>query len=130
MKQFISIRALYFGENKMAARCETIGKFVLPVFRSLVAKELVNNHHLTQVDTAKKVGTTQAAISQYVTAKRAIKSSKQFSLMLPKIQVMASETARRLARKEVSWDEVTIDFCEFCSALYKEETQTGGDYII
>jgi predicted transcriptional regulator len=114
----------------MSARCETIGKHVLPVFRALVAKELVNIHHLTQVIVAKKLGTTQAAISQYVTSKRAIKSSEQFAAMLPKIQAMASETANRLAKNEVSWDEVTLDFCKLCSPLYREEDQTGDNYVI
>ena len=114
----------------MAARCETIGKYVLPVFRALVAKELVNIHNLTQVDAAKKLGTTQAAISQYVTSKRAIKGSEQFAAMLPKIQDMAIETAKRLAKNEVTWDEVTLDFCKLCSTLYKEEDQTGDNYVI
>lgn len=114
----------------MVNRCETIGKYVMPVFRSLVAKELVNIHHLTQVDVAKKIGTTQAAISQYVTSKRAIKGSEQFAAMLPKIQAMASETAKRLAKNEVSWDEVTLDFCKLCSPLYREEDQTGDNYVI
>ena len=115
---------------RMANRCETIGKYVLPVFRALVAKELVNTHHLTQVDAAKKLGTTQAAISQYVTSKRAIKGSERFAAMLPKIQAMASETAKRLANNEVSWDEVTLDFCKLCSTFYREENQTGDNYVI
>jgi predicted transcriptional regulator len=56
----------------MVARCETIGKYVLPVFRAFVAKELVNNHKFTQVEAAQKLGTTQAAISQYLNSKRAL----------------------------------------------------------
>jgi predicted transcriptional regulator len=43
----------------MVDRFETIGKFVLPVLRALVVKELVTTHHLTQVEVAKKLGTTQ-----------------------------------------------------------------------
>lgn len=114
----------------MDNQCETIGRYVLPVFRALVAKQLVNTHHLTQVDVAKKLGTTQAAISQYVTSKRAIKGSEQFATMLPKIQSIASETAKRLAKNEVSWNEVTLDFCKLCSPIYSEEDQTGDNYVI
>jgi predicted transcriptional regulator len=121
---------LYLFETKMAARCEAIGKFVLPVFRALVAKELVNIHHLTQVDAAKKLGTTQAAISQYVTSKRAIKGSEQFTAMLPKIQAMAIETARHLAKNEANWAEATSDFCKLCSTLCRKEDQTGDYYAI
>ena len=114
----------------MASRCETISKHVLPFFRALVAKELVSTYHLTQVDAAKKIGTTQAAISQYVTSKRAISGSGQVAAMLPQIQAMAIETARSLAKNEVSWDEVTSNFCKLCSTLDVEENQTGDNFVI
>src|SRR5271157_4251432 len=105
----------------MSARCERIGKYVLPVFRSLVAKELVNTYHLTQVETAKKLKTTQAAISQYINSKRAIKGTEQFLDVLPRIQTEAVETAKRLANSETTWDEVTLDFCKLCLTFYKAE---------
>jgi len=114
----------------MVDRCETIGKFVLPVFRSIVANELVNTHHLTQVETAKKLGTAQAAISQYATSKRAMKGVEQYTALLPKIQVMASETTNRLAKNQVCWDEVILSFCKVCSTLFVEEDQTGDNYTI
>ena len=115
----------------MSARCETIGKYVLPVFRSLVAKELVNIYHLTQVEAAKKLKTTQAAISQYINSKRAIKGTQQFNDILPKIQAVAKETAKRLANQETTWDAVTLDFCKLCSTFYgTEANETGDNYSI
>ena len=115
----------------MSARCETIGKFVLPVFRSLVAKELTCTFHLTQVETAKKLKTTQAAVSQYINSKRAIKGTEQFIDILPRIQAEAKETAKRLANQETTWDEVTLDFCKLCSTFYaSEESKTGDNYTI
>jgi predicted transcriptional regulator len=116
----------------MGARCEKIGKYVLPVFRSLVAEELVHSHHLTQVEAAKRLGTTQAAISQYLNSKRAFKSTEQFSDILPKIKAIARETAQRLANKEMSADEVAIEVCRLCSILGDEEepNQTADDYVI
>lgn len=114
----------------MSARCETVGKYVMPVFRALVAKELVTNHHLTQTETAKKLGTTQAAISQYVASKRAIRGSERFASTLPKIQRMANETALRLVKNEVSWSEVTADFCKLCLTLTSEEVQMSDSYSI
>jgi len=115
----------------MSARCETIGKFVLPVFRSLVAKELVCTFNLTQVETAKKLRTTQAAVSQYINSKRAIKGTKQFNDILPKIQDEAKETAKRLAENQTSWDKVTQDFCKLCITFYNtEENNTGDNYTI
>ena len=101
----------------MSARCETIGKYVLPVFRSLVAKELINTYHLTQVEAAKKLKTTQAAVSQYINSKRAIKGTKQFTDILPRIQAEAKETAKLLANNETTWNEVTLDFCKLCLTI-------------
>ncbi|MCW4002564.1 MAG: helix-turn-helix domain-containing protein [Candidatus Bathyarchaeota archaeon] len=101
----------------MNPRCEAIGKYVVPLFRSMLAKELINTYNLTQVEAAQRLGTTQAAISQYVNSKRANRGMEQFDDIVPKIQAMASETAKRLANKEISPEEVTIDFCKLCSSL-------------
>jgi predicted transcriptional regulator len=111
----------------MQPRCETIGKYILPVFRSLVAKELIKTYDLTQVETAKKLGTTQAAISQYINSKRARKSGKDLDRLLPNIQEMASETARRLANKELNWDEATGDFCKLCKSFCEKQVQILSD---
>jgi len=105
----------------MSSRCETIGKYVVPVFRSLVAKELVQTHHLTQAEAAQKLGTTQAAISQYVNSKRAAKSVGQFGDILPRIQAMAVISAGVLARRETGQGEITSDLCRLCSSLFNPE---------
>ncbi len=115
----------------MAARCETIGKYVMPIFRSLVAKELVTTFKLTQVEAAQKLGTTQAAISQYINSKRAFKSTEQFGNILPKIAAIAKETAKRLANNELRADEISIDFCKLCTSFIEaESSQTGDNYTI
>ena len=115
----------------MSPRCETIGEYVLPLFRSLVAKELINTYKLTQVEVAKKLGTTQAAISQYVNSKRAYKGAEQFEGILPKLQTMAEKAAKRLANNELNPDEVSVDFCKLCSSICKAESnQLVADYSI
>ena len=115
----------------MSARCESIGKFVLPIYRALVAKELISTYHLTQVEVAKKLKTTQAAVSQYMNSKRALKGVEQFSEVLPRIQEEAKKTAKQLANQETTWDEVTLDFCKLCSTFYvTEENNTGDNYSI
>jgi len=112
----------------MTARCETVSKHVMPIFRSLVAKELVTTYKLTQVEAAQKLGTTQAAISQYINSKRAFKSTEQFENMLPKITAMAKETAKRLANNETC---AATDFCKLCSSfnmnkIHKNVLETVG----
>ena len=117
--------------ENMSARCESIGKFVLPVFRSMVAKELICTYHLTQVETAKRLKTTQAAISQYINSKRAVKATKEFNDILPKIQAQAKETAGKIAKQETTWEEVTLDFCKLCGTFYGlEENISGDNYTI
>ena len=105
----------------MDPQCEIVGKYVLPIYRAMLAKELVQKYGLSQTATAKKLGTTQAAISQYLSSKRAYKGIEHIEEYLPKIQAMADETAGKLARKEIETDEATIVFCELCSSLCKKE---------
>jgi predicted transcriptional regulator len=115
----------------MAARCETIGKYVMPVFRSYIAKELINAHNLTQVQAAQKLGTTQAAISQYINSKRATKGDEKFGRLLPQIQTIARETAKRLVRNEIRSTDVWLDFCVLCPAFCKKEGfRSAEDYAI
>jgi len=90
----------------MDPQCEIIGKYVLPIYRSLLAKELVQKYHLSQTETAKKLGTTQAAISQYLSSKRAYKGMQQVEEFMPKLQLMAQDTAKKLANKEIEAEEI------------------------
>jgi predicted transcriptional regulator len=118
----------------MDPQCEIIGKYVLPIFRSMLAKELVQKYHLSQTEAAKKLGTTQAAVSQYLSSKRAYKGTDQVKQYLPQIQVMASETAQKLVSAEIAAKDVTFDFCRLCATFCtKDSVKTGvlnPDYYI
>jgi predicted transcriptional regulator len=115
----------------MVARCESIGKYVMPVFRSLVAKELIYKYNLTQVEAAQRLGTTQAAISQYINSKRAYKGTEQFVDIMPKIRKIAVETARRLATNEVNTEVIAMDFCTLCTSINAPDSEgQAEDYII
>jgi predicted transcriptional regulator len=104
----------------MDPQCEIIGKYVLPIYRSLLAKELVQKYHLSQTETAKKLGTTQAAISQYLSSKRAYKGMEQVEEFLPKLQVMAEDTAKKLVTKQIRAEDLTTDFCGLCSTFCRK----------
>jgi predicted transcriptional regulator len=106
----------------MDPQCEIVGKYVLPIYRSMLAKELVQKHHLTQTEAAKKLGTTQAAVSQYLSSKRAHKGIEHVEQFLPKIQAMATETAQKLVKKEIAGKDVTFDFCKLCVTFCKKDT--------
>jgi predicted transcriptional regulator len=89
----------------------------------MLAKELVQKHHLSQTEAAKKLGTTQAAVSQYLSAKRAYKGVKQVGEFLPKIQAMAEETAQKLSSGEIGAGEITLDFCKLCSSFCRKSSE-------
>jgi predicted transcriptional regulator len=86
----------------------------------MLAKELVQKYNLSQTEAAKKLGTTQAAVSQYLSSKRAYKGIERIEEYLPKIIAMASDTARKLANKEISAGDVTPDFCNLCVTFCKK----------
>ena len=100
--------------------CEVVTKYLLPIFRSMVAKELVEKYNFTQVAAAERLGTTQAAISQYIHSKRGYKGIKQFKDILPDIQSAASETAKGIATGKIRTDEIMLRFCKLCTTLREQ----------
>jgi predicted transcriptional regulator len=102
--------------NCLHPPCEVVVTQVLPSFRFLVAKELVTKYHYSQSDAAKRVGTTQAAISQYFDSKRGRRWSKQSNL-LSTIKPFALSTAKQIAKGEVSMVDTIQLFCMFCQSI-------------
>jgi predicted transcriptional regulator len=103
----------------MSTSCESVARHILPLYRSFVAKELVKKYKYTQVQAAKKLGTTQAAISQYLTAKRGHKGIQNYDGVAPLVQNAASEVAERLTTTEMSPEEFSDSFCDLCRSLQK-----------
>jgi predicted transcriptional regulator len=92
---------------------------LLPSFRFLVAKELVENYNYSQTDAAKKVGTTQAAISMYFHAKRGRRWYSQPKL-LSAMRPQAASTAKKIAHGKVSTVDSAQLFCTLCQGLRKK----------
>ena len=107
----------------MPTSCENAVRHILPLYRSFVAKELIAKYDYTQVAAAKKLGTTQAAISQYVTSKRGHKRIPNYGVISPLIQDAATEVAKHIATEEMSPGEFRESFCEVC-ALCAESTES------
>ena len=105
----------------MCTSCEKVSRYILPMYRSCVARELIEKHNYTQVKAAKKIGTTQAAISQYIASKRGHKGVSNFEKIAPLLQKVAAKTARRIAKEEVSLEEFEESFCQLCKELRKEK---------
>jgi predicted transcriptional regulator len=106
--------------REMYPQCEAVGRYILPILRSLVAKELIEKYNLTQIEAARKLGTTQAAISQYLHSKRGCKGIADFEEILPLIQTAASETAEGIASGKMGADEIASNFCKLCASLWEK----------
>jgi predicted transcriptional regulator len=95
---------------------------VLPAFRSLVARSLIEKFNFSQVAAAKKLGTTQASISHYIYSKRGEKMMQQLEAS-PAVKAIVDEIAQGIAENKVSSLDAMLHFCKLCGAL------RGGDLI-
>jgi len=103
----------------MMISCENVARHLLPIYRCLVAKALITKHGLTQKDAAKKLGTTQAAISHYINCKRGVKGIPNYADIESTIEEAASKVANRMATEDVSPEGFNKAFCDLCMELRK-----------
>jgi predicted transcriptional regulator len=95
--------------------CEIIVQEILPSVRAMVAVKLTNTYGLSQEQAAKRMGTTQPAISQY---KREIRGHKsKVFRQNPKLTEMVEEIAKKAASGELAAHEITLEFCGICKYL-------------
>lgn len=100
----------------MRPPCELIVRYVLPAFRSLVARELVKKYDFSQTEVAKRLGTTQATISYYLYSKRGNKRIKQLE-SISLVRSAASELAQDIATNRLSSADSVSEVCRLCKAL-------------
>jgi predicted transcriptional regulator len=95
--------------------CEVIVQEILPSVRAMVALRLTKNYNLSQEQAAKRMGTTQPAISQY---KREIRGHKSGVFKKnPKLMEMVDSMAEKVASGELSSLDITLEFCSICKYL-------------
>ena len=99
----------------MKSPCEVVAKYVLPVFRAMVAKKLMDDYNLSQNEVAKKLGITQAAVSHYINSKR---GSMMMSEMekIPGVNKTVDNVVRNMVEKDDP-DEMILAFCRLCSLV-------------
>lgn len=92
--------------------CEMIVQEILPSVRAMVAVKLIKTYSFSQEQAAKKMGTSQPAISQY---KREIRGHKSRVFKNnPKLMEMVDSMAGRVATGELSSLDITLEFCRIC----------------
>jgi predicted transcriptional regulator len=105
----------------MSPSCESIARHFLPLYRAFVAKELIKKYNYTQVQAAKKLGTTQAAISQYLSSKRGHKGIPNYDEVAPLVKEAAAKLAKNMAKTEMSPEEFSESLCDLCRSLRKSK---------
>jgi len=107
----------------MYVACESIGRRLTPLFRAYVARELIEKYGFTQIEAAKKLGITQAAISQYLRSKRGVKDLEEFKDFLPLIESAASEVAGEIVSGKIDTGKVALKLCELCLSIQRRSLE-------
>jgi predicted transcriptional regulator len=99
----------------MKIPCELIVWYVLPSIRRELARELVEKHHLSQAEVARRFGVTDAAISQYLKAKRGtskeIENSGKYEEFKKEVEVAAVRI--------MNGSDIVTETCRVCEMVKK-----------
>ena len=95
----------------MTIPCELAVKSIIPAFRALVAKELIESYQLKQESVADLLGITQAAVSQYT---RSVRGRALNLDDIEEIGVIVKELAAALSMSSLTLKEINQRFCEAC----------------
>jgi len=102
----------------MKPYCEVMVQNVFPVVRAMIAKELMMELNHTQVETAKLMGVTQPAISQY---KRELRGTRiQILSNNEEVNGLIKKTASHLAKQPEEAGSDPKILCEICKEVRKE----------
>jgi len=102
----------------MKTPCELVVGKILPSLRASVVKELSGKYHMKQSDIAKKLGITQASVSQYLSATRA--GSAKVTETFPKIKTYADDIAKRIVKGEDRY-ELSGFICIACKDIRSDD---------
>jgi len=91
------------------------------MFRSLLASQLVEKYGLSEVDVARRLGITQAAVSQYLHARRARRTLEE-RILTRKVEEMARRVALQMSKNRMSSDDLTRMTCALCARLVPRGT--------
>ena len=93
--------------------CEVYTQRILPALRALIAKILVQEYKLSQVDASRLLEVTQASINYYISGKRGRQVLEELE-KIPKIKERAKSIARGLLEGSV---DATVFLCDWCNNL-------------
>jgi hypothetical protein len=99
--------------------CEVIVADVLPVIRAMVAKELMVDYKMSQVEVARKLGVTQPAISQYRSKLRG--QSVKLLQSNKKVVGLIKNLAKEIATGRIEPQKMHQRLCAICRTIRMEK---------
>ncbi|MEM3396743.1 MAG: transcriptional regulator [Thermoplasmata archaeon] len=101
--------------------CEDAVWEILPAIRRELAISLIKEHSLTQRDTAKILGLTEAAVSQYISSKRGGRM-----VLPPEVMPEVKKAAETIILNEA---RTTHELCRICT-LVQHYSTCGQSHMI
>ncbi len=102
----------------MKTPCELVVGKILPALRASVVRELSGKYHMKQSEISKKLGITQASVSQYLSSARA--GGTKIIESFPKIQTYATDIAKRIVQGEEKFQWYSV-MCVACKDIREDE---------
>jgi len=96
--------------------CELIIWYVLPDFRNEISRTLIEDYNFKQVEIAKILGVTKAAVNQYLSSKR---GDHFFNLIKDKKtkNIMVKEIKKSTASIVDGQSTIDIELCRLCNVI-------------
>jgi hypothetical protein len=99
----------------MKTPCEIVVKTLLPTVRAEIARRLVSKHGMNQAEAAEKLGVTTAAVSQYLSERRATKRDLE-PFRSQQFRILIQESAAKIASSTTEM-ETMREFCSLCCKI-------------
>ena len=108
----------------MRTVCEIVVHDILPTLRAAVAKDLINSYNLNQGETAKLLGVSQPAVSQYLRQLRGKNNLLENKAVADEIKELSS----RLHSKQMSADELATKMCGISKLVINNGFMNGEKF--
>ncbi len=97
---------------------ELVARSVYPALRAMIADVLIKKYNYTQVEAAKKLGVTQAAISYYLSSKRGVFKQLFKSEFISK---SVEEIAKGIVLNKINEQELTYSLIKIADYIIENK---------
>jgi predicted transcriptional regulator len=87
---------------------------MLPIIRAEIVKLLIQKYNMKQIEVSKKLGITQASVSQYLSSTRG--GDEEFLNSFPEMKDYAKALAERIASGDDKESQIAL-LCGMCSTM-------------